>query len=137
MDNNTNNNPSNAMAVMALVFSAAGTLMSILGTAFTCSCSASKTFAEDSGKYQTSLVMILAILGAVIALVGAVFAILALKNDRKNVLALISLALGVFGFAIGFLPAITICGYNCSLEGAKTKFYEDALGDIFGSLGGF
>lgn len=115
----------NVNALIALICSSLGTILSIIGTACTCACSASKTAKIDEltkSPYKTSLIIILAIIGAIIALVGVVFAILALLKDKKNMMAIVALGLGILGFVIGFLPAMVVCGYNCSLNSAYKKF---------------
>lgn len=136
----------NVMELVALICSAVGTVMAIVGSALTCSCSASKSWDADalasniksngfaaladftSGSHKMSLVCIIAILGAIIAAAGVVLAIVALKQKNVAVkagkLAYVAAAVGVFGFMYGLLPVLTICGYNCSLNSS----YEDALG---------
>ena len=125
MDNNFNQQqkPSgiNTMELLALICSAVGTVMAIVGSALTCSCSASKTWdakevmssafgsltGSGSGMHKMSVVCILAIVGAIIAA-----------------------AVGVFGFMYGLLPVLTICGYNCSLNSS----YEDAIGSSLSNI---
>lgn len=138
----------NIKELVALICSGVGTLLAVLGSIFTCSCSASKTYDADdmmnnvlgslnsllggssSGTlidHSTSAVMIIALIGAVIAVVGVVFGILAIKDKNATVkagkMSYIAIAVGVFGFMYGVLPVLTICGYNCSLDSSA----EDVL----------
>ena len=138
----------NIKELLALICSGVGTLLAVLGSIFTCSCSASKTYDADnmvnnvlgslnsllggssSGTlidHSTSAVMIMALIGAVIAAVGVVFGILAIKDKNATVkagkMSYIAIAVGVFGFMYGVLPVLTICGYNCSLDSSA----EDVL----------
>ena len=138
----------NIKELVALICSGVGTLLAVLGSIFTCSCSASKTYDADdmmnnvlgslnsllggssSGTlvdHSTSAVMIMALIGAVIAAVGVVFGILAIKDKNATVkagkMSYIAIAVGVFGFMYGVLPVLTICGYNCSLDSSA----EDVL----------
>lgn len=152
MDNNFNQQqkPSgiNTMELLALICSAVGTVMAIVGSALTCSCSASKTWdaksfmssalssltGSSSGMHKMSAVCILAIVGAIIAAAGVVLAIVALKQKNTTVkagkLAYVAVAVGVFGFMYGLLPVLTICGYNCSLNSS----YEDAMGSSLSNI---
>ena len=74
----------------------------------------------DVSLHATSAVMLVALLGAIASAVGIVFAIKALKDKNAQVkagkMAYIAVAVGVFGVLYGILPALTICGYNCSLN---------------------
>lgn len=135
----------NSKELLALILSAVGTVLAVIGSIFTCSCSASKTYDTDdimgsalsifSGDiHSTSAVMIVAILGAIIAAVGVTFGILAIKDKNATVkagkMAYIAIAVGVFGVMYGILPVLTICGYNCSLNSNMS----DALGNSLSGL---
>lgn len=136
----------NSKELIALICSAAGAFLAVLGSILTCSCSASKTWDSDAAlssalsifsgnMHSTSAVMIVALLGAVVAAVGAVFGILAVKDKNATVkagkMAYIAIAVGIFGVLYGVLPVLTICGYNCSLNSSM----EDAMGSALSGLG--
>lgn len=136
MDNNTYTQapkqPSNLniLELIAVICSGVGTLLSILGTILTCSCSANKTFdvtrvAMSSSKYVMSAVFILTIFGVIIAIAGVVLAIITLKQKKASKLSYIAIAVGIFGVLYGLIPTFTICGYNCSLDNA----YEDMMAE--------
>ena len=128
--------PSNmsVMALIAIICSGVGLLMSVLGTLFYCSCSASATFESGSDGYTNSAVMIVAILGVLVAVAGVVCAILAIKKDGEKAgkMAYIAAAVGVFAVLYGIIPTLTICGYNCSLNSAK-----DSVASSYSSLLGY
>ena len=128
----------NMTEIIALILSCVGALMAVIGSIMTCSCSASKSLSferykewyKDGAKgdydvHKASLVLIVAIIGAVIAAVGMVMAIIALKQKdaaiKAGKLSYVALAVGAFGVIYGILPVLTICGYNCSLDSAMKK----------------
>ena len=128
--------PMNMMELIGFICSAVAAIMAILGSTFTCTCSASKTAKATSGVYVLSAVFILSIFAAIIAAGGIVCAILALKQKDAAVkagkLAYIAIALGAFAIIYALIPTITVCGYNCSLEGAYTDFMaESAKGGLY------
>ena len=147
MDNNFNQQPQvqpvyqqapkqpakfNMLELVALICSAVGAVMAILGTIFTCTCSASKTFdleRESDSKYVMSAVFIVTIIGVVIAIAGVVLAIVALKQSnaaaKAGKLSYIAAAVGLFAILYGLIPTITICGYNCSLDSAAESMQEE------------
>lgn len=118
----------NTTELIALILSSVGTLMAVIGSIMTCSCSASKSLgsniiaaAMSGGKlHRTHGVMFVAILGAFVAAAGVFMAIMALKQKdaaiKAGKLSYIAMAVGVFGVIYGILPVLTICGYNCSLN---------------------
>lgn len=132
----------NTKELLALILSSAGAFLAVLGSIFTCSCSASNAYDAESlmstamgsigtilggsaasvsmDIHSTSAVMIVALIGAIMAAVGVVFAILAIKDKNATVkagkMSYIAVAVGVFGVMYGILPILTICGYNCSLN---------------------
>ena len=123
----------NTTEMLALICSAVGAIMAIIGSIFTCSCSASKSWdvetltglsslVKSTSIHSTSWVCLVAIFGAVIAAVGVVLAIVALKKKDAPVkagkIAYVAIAVGAFGVMYGILPVLTICGYNCSLNSA-------------------
>lgn len=135
----------NTKELLALILSAVGTVMAVLGSILTCSCSATKTWDADdvlsmgmnvlSGDvHSTSAVMIVAILGAIVAGVGLVFGVLAIKDKNATVkagkMAYIAVALGVFGVMYGILPVLTICGYNCSLDSKMNSAIGSSLSGL-------
>ena len=130
----------NTMELVALICSGVGLLMAVIGTLCYCSCSAKATFASDSDGYTNSAVMIVAILGVLVAAVGVVFAILALKKTdapiKAGKLSYVAAAVGVFAILYGIIPTITICGYNCSLNNAVEDMDEESAtmdySDYFG-----
>lgn len=117
----------NVMELVAIICSAVGLFMSVIGTLLYCSCSASASFETGSEGYTNSAVMIVAILGALIAIGGVVCAILAIKKngEKKSKMSYIAAAVGVFAILYGIIPTLTICGYNCSLNNA-VEDYEEA-----------
>lgn len=131
----------NTMELVALICSAVGLLMAVIGTLCYCSCSAKATFASDSEGYTNSAVMIVAILGVIVAVVGVVFAILAIKKTDATVkagkLSYVAAAVGVFAILYGIIPTITICGYNCSLQNARENYTEEMNTMDYGSYFGF
>ncbi len=141
----------NTKELLALICSGVGVLLAVIGSIFTCSCSASKTYDAEAMvenmlgslssmlgggsvsnfiDHSTSAVMIVAIIGALIAATGVLFGILALKDKNATVkagkMSYIAIAVGVFGFMYGVLPVLTICGYNCSLD--------SSMSDVMSSL---
>lgn len=148
MDNNFNQQPQgqpvyqqvpkqpgklNMLELIALICSAVGAVMAILGTIFTCSCSASKTFdlerESSDSTYVISAVFIVTIIGVVIAIAGVVLAIVALKQNnaaaKAGKLSYIAAAVGVFAILYGLIPTFTICGYNCALDSATEEMQEE------------
>ena len=138
----------NMKEFIALICSGAGAFLAVLGSILTCSCSASKTYDTDDivgsamsilggDMHSTSAVMIVALLGAVVAAVGVVFGILAIKDKNATVkagkMAYIAVAVGAFGVMYGILPVLTICGYNCSLNSSL----KDSLGSSLDALKGY
>lgn len=141
----------NMTELIGFILAATGTVLAILGSILTCSCSASKAFdasemvssmmgmftggSVDMDMHKMSLVWLLAVLGAVVAAVGVVLAIMSLKQKNAAVkagkLAYMAIAVGAFGVIYGILPVLTICGYNCSLNSS----YEDSMGSAMDSLG--
>lgn len=127
--------PMNMMELIGFICSAVAAIMAILGSTFTCTCSASKTAKATSGVYVLSAVFILSIFAAIIAAGGIVCAILALKQKDAAVkagkLAYIAIALGAFAIIYALIPTITVCGYNCSLESAYTDFLADSTKGLY------
>lgn len=139
----------NMKEFIALILSGAGAFLAVLGSILTCSCSASKTYDTDDifssamnilggDMHSTSAVMIVALLGAVVAAVGVVFGILAIKDKNATVkagkMAYIAVAVGVFGVMYGILPVLTICGYNCSLNSSLNDTIGSSLEDLNGII---
>ena len=122
----------NMLELIAFICAAAGAVMSILGATLTCSCSASKTFSENSEGYSLSAVFILTIFGVLVAAAGVVLAIMALKkNDaaiKAGKLAYVAIAIGTFAVFYGLINTITICGYNCSLQSQAESFGSSMFG---------
>lgn len=129
--------PMNTKELIAFICSAAGAFFAILGATLTCSCSASKSMGEGSKGYSLSAVFIVAIFAAFAAAAGVVLAIMALKEKDAAVkagkLSYIAIALGVFGVLYALIPTITICGYNCSLQG-EVEDLQNSLSNAFGGL---
>lgn len=124
--------PQNMKELLAFILAATGALMAILGTTFTCTCSASKSM--EKAKFSLSPIFILAIFAAIIGAAGVVLAIMALKEKNAAVkagkLSYLAIAIGGFAVVYALLPVFTICGYNCSLESAQEKAAKDALKDL-------
>lgn len=136
MDNNQNNvfgqspvqkAPANfnIIELIATACAGVGLLMVILGTIFTCTCSAKKTFETSSDGHGLSAVFIVTIFGVIFALASVVLAVIAIKQKDAAVkagkLSQISFVVGCFATLVGLLPLFTICGYNCSLNNAAEK----------------
>lgn len=135
----------NIIEIIAAACAGVGLLMVILGTIFTCTCSAKKTFSVDSdGEHGLSAVFIVTIFGILFAIAAIVLAIVAIKQKEAAVkagkLSQVSFVVGCFAVLVGILPLFTICGYNCSLNNAAESSNEvDAddydysdLNDLFG-----
>lgn len=150
MDNNQNNvfggqpqykAPSriNVLELIAGISACISLIMVILGTVFTCTCSAKRTFEASSDGYSMSPVFIVTIFGVIFAIAAIILAIMAIKNKNANVkagkISQISFVIGCFSVLIGLIPMITICGYNCSLqnkqEELQNKDYDDFDYDDF------
>lgn len=148
MDNNMNQQPvyqqqapmyqqapkqpsnNNMLGLIALICSAVGLVMALLGVTLYCTCSASATFEAGSTGYTNSAVMVVAIIGVLIAVAGVVLAILEMKKDSGNKIACIAAAVGVFAVLYGIIPTMTICGYNCSLQSASEDMANTDAGDL-------
>lgn len=116
--------------LLSIIFSGAGLLMVFLGTIFTCTCSAKKTFDTDSdGKHSMSLVCIVTIIGVIIAVAGLVFGLMEMKK-KSDKLVLASVVIAAFSVVFGLVPLFTICGYNCSLNNASEKMVEKGMQDL-------
>ena len=140
MDNNQNNvfgqspvqkAPANfnIIELIATACAGVGLLMVILGTIFTCTCSAKKTFdLKSSGEHGLSAVFIVTIFGVIFALAAIVLAVIAIKQKdvpvKAGKLSQISFVVGCFATLVGLLPLFTICGYNCSLNNAAENAQE-------------
>ena len=144
MDNNQNNvfgqspvqkAPANIniIEIIAAACAGVGLLMVILGTIFTCTCSAKKVFDGSSGEHGLSAVFIVTIFGIIFAIAAVVLAILAIKQKDAAVkagkLSQISFVVGCFATLIGIMPLFTICGYNCSLNNAAEKMSNTSSSD--------
>lgn len=123
----------NIMELVALICSAVGLFMSVLGTMLYCSCSADATFEADSTGYTNSAVMIVAILGVLVAIAGVVCAIITIRKEGEKAgkMAYIAAAVGVFAIMYGIIPTLTICGYNCSLNSAKDEMATMDYSNLF------
>ncbi len=136
MDNNNNKqNKMSILGILALVSAAVSLILAILGTTLTCACSARKTWKKFSLRFEhkMSLTWIISLFAIICAVAAVVLGIMALSQDRKNMMAMISLAVGVFSALYAFIPMVTICSYNCALDSQ----YEKALGvdlDDYGDL---
>ena len=141
MDNNQNFNEQfgaqsdktsnmSILKLLSLIFSGVGLLMVFLGTIFTCTCSAKKTFDTDSdGTHTMSLVWILTIIGVLVAIAGLVLGLIEMKKASDK-LVLASVVVAIFSVILGLLPLFTICGYNCSLNSASEKMAEKSMEDV-------
>ena len=141
MDNNQNNvfgqspvqkAPANfhIIELIAIACAGVGLLMVVLGTIFTCTCSAKKAFEGTSaGEHGLSAVFIVTIFGVIFALAAIVLAVIAIKQNGCKKLSQISFVVGCFATLTGLLPLFTICGYNCSLNNAAEKTSEKDADD--------
>ena len=123
--------PKNMKELLAFILAASAALLAILGATFTCSCSASKTSDARFLKYSLSAIFILSIFAAIIAAAGAVCAIIALKQKdavvKAGKMSYIAIAACVFAIIYTLIPTITVCGYNCSMNNARTEFATDQV----------
>lgn len=142
---NTNSgNKVDIMSLLPAILSGVGFLMAFLGTIFTCTCSASKSYdaknmltgALKGGAYTTSGAISISIIGAVAAVAGIVMAFMAIKKNAEDKMSKIGLVLGACAFFLAVLPAVTICGYNCSLSNSYEDAIGNAMGEAMNSLGG-
>ena len=130
------------MSILPIILSGVGCFMALLGTIFTCTCSASKSYdvsnmltgAIKGNAFTTSGAITVSIIAALIAVAGVVLGFLAVKKNAENKMAKISIALGAFAFLLAVIPAITICGYNCSLSSNYEDATTKAMGDAMNSL---
>lgn len=144
MDNNQNNvfgqspvqkAPANfnIIELIAAACAGVGLLMVILGTIFTCTCSAKKAFESGSDGHGLSAVFIVTIFGVIFALAAIVLAVIAIKQKDAAVkagkLSQISFVVGCFATLVGLLPLFTICGYNCSLNNAAEDTADKDVDD--------
>lgn len=117
----------NLFELISIILSGVGMLMVFIGSIFTCTCSAKKTF---SSVYNTAFTMspvfVVSIFGILFAAAGVVLAILAIKDTKSakkaGIIAKISFVLGAFAIIYGIIPIVTICGYNCSLNSEIAKW---------------
>ena len=125
--------PINVMELVALICAGVSLVLAILGATLTCACSASKTFdMEDSWitviEYKLSPVFILSIFAILVAIGGIVCGIIAVKQNgaKSGKMALVAVIVSAFALIYAFIPMVTICGYNCSLQ----SNYEDLMGSL-------
>lgn len=156
MDNNMNNNinnngmymndnmqnmgyskpkkPLDVWGLVAIITGSISFIFAILGTTLTCACSASKTYSKKNftltDKYvidhQMSAVFILSIFAIIFAITSVVFAVIAIKKNRKSIMGITAAIIGLVSFIYAFIPMLTICSYNCSVESAIEKENEKA-----------
>ena len=123
--------PINVMELVAIICAGVSVIMAILGATFTCSCSASQPSDARFLKYSLSAIFILSIFAAIIAAAGAVCAIIALKQKdavvKAGKMSYIAIAACVFAIIYALIPTITVCGYNCSMNNARTEFATDQV----------
>ena len=116
----------NLYELLALCFAGVALVMVVLGTIFTCTCSA-KTIVEEY-KAGLSGVVTVSIIGVVFAVAAVVMAILAYKlksNVPAGKMAAVSFIVGAVAAVFGLMPVITICGYNCSINNYEGRSYSD------------
>lgn len=123
MDNNMMYNQgqkkTDVFGLVGMICSAVSLLMAVLGTTFTCACSASRIVKK--GDLAMHPVFILSIFAVIIAVVGIVFGVIAVLKNRKSKFGMLAVVIGAVAFIYGLLPMMTICSYNCSLESAFKK----------------
>lgn len=119
----------NLFELLSICLSGVGMLMVFLGSIFTCTCSAKKTFEGYSASFTMSPVFVVSIFGILFAAAGVVLAILAIKDTKSakkaGMIAKIAFVLGVFAIVYGIIPIVTICGYNCSLNSQIKSAFLD------------
>ena len=113
----------NIMELIAIICAGVSLIMVILGTILTCTCSATKSQQiKYQAGYVTSPVIALSICGVVVAIAAVVLGIMAIKNKNAVVkagkISQIAVVIGCSAILIGSIPAMTVCGYNCSLQNA-------------------
>ena len=126
------------LGLIGLIISSIALLTAFIGSIFVCTCSADKSFdilsraermASDGKDYSvmaTSLVVILTLVAAVVAVGGILLSIAAYKKNSKSKLNIIGLALGVFALLYALVPTLVVCGYNCSINSAYDDKKEEA-----------
>lgn len=125
--------------LISIICSGVGFLMVFFGTIFTCTCSAKRPFeVKTAGEFGLSPIFILTIFGIVIAVAGIVLAIMAMKSKdteaKAGKLSMASAIIGVAAAVFGILPLVTICGYNCSLNGQAEDSSEKSASDYMDDL---
>lgn len=126
----------NVLELVSIICAGVGFLMVFLGTIFTCTCSAAKW--GDTDKFGLSPIFILTIFGIMASAAGIVIAIMALKKTdapvKADKIAKIAIVIGAAAVVFGILPLVTICGYNCSLNGAEGDEALNKLGELSSSF---
>ena len=123
--------PMNVMELVALICAGVSVVLAILGSTLTCACSASSTFDKDETmavlRYKLSPVFILSIFAILVAIGGVICGILAIKGakEKASKLAIVAIAVSVFAFLYAFIPMVTVCGYNCSLNGEYENYLKE------------
>lgn len=92
-----------------------GFLLTFIFTFISCSSSAKKV--ATKGDYDGSLLFIVVVVGAILAIGGGVLAFLSKEQGAKfGIMALITFGLVAVTMLFAVLPHATICAYNCSMK---------------------
>lgn len=128
MENNQNASKKlSVLSLIGIICAGVSLIFAILGTTFTCACSASKTVntaAMIGEKYKMSAMLVFSILAVIIAIAGIVLAIIALAKNRADKVAVLALIVAGVAFIYALLPMLTICSYNCSLNNSHKALYQ-------------
>lgn len=141
----SNNNQVSVLELVGLILAAVGLLVSFIFTI--CSCNASATNSAVSTLVQSSsykfedwfegsFLVIGAIIGVIMAIAGIVLVFVAKAQQKKiGVIGKITILIAFIAILLGTVPNITICAYNCSLNGQvedqMKKTISDNLSDYF------
>lgn len=139
-------------SMIGLACSCFGFLLTLIFSIVTCSrgyaASCEKFMGKKifSFKLQLSLAIIGVVIGVLIAIAGIVLSILSIEKGTKiSKIVIVSVAAGAFAIIYALFSNVTICSYNCSVNGnkemkeANKQFeemmdYTSGLKDSFGDL---
>lgn len=120
MDNNFkfnagNGGQKNPMELIGLACAAGGCALVFLFNIITCWRSATVSFEKHD--FQMSWAIIGVIIGAIVAIAGAVLSFLAAGSIRNlGMIGKIAIIVAAAALVFAFFPNVTICAYNCTLD---------------------
>lgn len=111
--------------IIGLGCAALGCLLTFIFNIVTCSRSPKASMDSKDG-FSISLWVIGVVIAAIIAVAGAVLAILSKeKGEKLGMMAMIAIIVAGVALVFAIIPNATICAYNCALT--------DEMGKIFSS----